>query len=226
MLLAQIARAGGIPLGLGIARDTPESLRPAIEKGLEQDVLILSGSVSAGKLDLVPGILRELGVHAHFHKVDMKPGKPFLFGMRGGTLVFGLPGNPVSAFVCFELFVRPALQEILGAPLTDWRFLTLTGGSATGGSGVPGWMRHGYPTVVQAALAVEFSYRTDRPTYHPARLHQVGEGKFTVQIAPLKGSPDLLGLTRANALALIPVGEQRYARGETIQVMLLEDILD
>ena len=83
-------------------------------------MLLLSGGVSAGKLDLVPGVLREAGVAAHFHKVEMKPGKPVFFGtaqrLGGGepTLVFGLPGNPVSVLVCFELFVRPALRRLRG----------------------------------------------------------------------------------------------------------------
>src|SRR5260370_14847749 len=80
MLAAQTDRAGGVPRYLGIARDNLESLRPLVAEGLEADVLILSGGVSAGKLDLVPGVLRESGVVAHFHKVEMKPGKPVLFG--------------------------------------------------------------------------------------------------------------------------------------------------
>src|SRR5207244_4284231 len=99
MLTAQVARAGGVPHYLGIARDRLDSLRPLAADGLRSDILVLCGGVSAGKLDLVPGVLRELGVEAHFHKVEMKPGKPVLFGTCGATLVFGLPGNPVSALV-------------------------------------------------------------------------------------------------------------------------------
>src|SRR5207302_4101117 len=125
--------------------DRPESLRPLIVEGLRASVLVLSGGVSAGKLDLVPGVLQELGVAAHFHKVEMKPGKPVFFGTRGDTLVFGLPGNPVSSLVCFELFVRPALRRLAG-------------------HAEPG------PFLVRAALADDFAYRTDRPTYHPAVL--------------------------------------------------------
>jgi molybdopterin molybdotransferase len=198
MLAAQTLSAGARPIPLGIAPDTLEGLRPPLEEGLRHDVLILSGGVSAGKLDLVPGVLQEMGVQAHFHKVAMKPGKPVFFGIRGQTLVFGLPGNPVSSFVCFELFVRPALRRLAGesSPL---------------------------PRVIPAVLAAEFAYRTDRPTYHPARLSTDAEGRSIVKPVPWFGSPDLLGLTRANALLMIPVGEHRYAGGERMQVLPLDE---
>src|SRR6202011_3921886 len=80
----------------------------------QSPVLVLSGGVSAGKLDLVPGVLQELGVEPYFHHVALKPGKPVSFGTRGATLVFGLPGNPVSSLVTFLLFARPALQALAG----------------------------------------------------------------------------------------------------------------
>jgi molybdopterin molybdotransferase len=199
MLLAQAARAGGVPYYLGIARDRLDSLRPLVAEGLRHDVLILSGGVSAGKLDLTPGVLREAGVAAHFHKVEMKPGKPVLFGTRprdGGrppTLVFGLPGNPVSALVCFELFVRPAVRRQRG--LAD-----------------PG------PAWVQATLAEDFDYRTDRPTYHPARL-EAADGGWRVRAVPWFGSADLRALTAADALVLFPPGETRRAAGTRYAVM-------
>jgi molybdopterin molybdotransferase len=198
MLAAQAQSAGAQPIALGIAPDTLEGLRPPIEQGLRQDVLILSGGVSAGKLDLVPGVLQEVGVQAHFHKVAMKPGKPVFFGTRGQTLIFGLPGNPVSSFVCFELFVRPALRVLAGQAAS-------------------------LPKGIAAALAAEFVYRTDRPTYHPARLNQNGEGRWVVKPVPWFGSPDLLGLTRANALLMIPVGEHRYSAGEPMEVLPLDE---
>src|SRR5207248_4097613 len=92
-----------------------ESLAALVAEGLRDDALLLSGGVSAGKLDLVPAVLREAGVVAHFHKVAMKPGKPVLFGTGPrGQPVFGLPGNPVSSLVCFELFVRAALDAMQG----------------------------------------------------------------------------------------------------------------
>ena len=138
---------------------------PLSRRACSSEVLVLSGGVSAGKLDLVPDLLREMGTVAHFHKVDLKPGKPVFFGTRQKTLVFGLPGNPVSTFVCFELFVRPAIRELRGLknPGTD------------------------LPT---AMLAEDFPYRTDRPTYHPAWL-EASAGACRVKVVPWFGSPDL-----------------------------------
>jgi molybdopterin molybdotransferase len=208
MLTAQVARAGGVPRYLGIARDRLDSLRPLIAEGLQAPVLILSGGVSAGVADLVPGVLQELGMVAHFHKVEMKPGKPILFGTRGDTLVFGLPGNPVSALVCFELFIRPALRRLQG--------------HAEAG-----------PRMVAAVLAEDYAYRTDRPTYHPALLDSAplapggrgvgGEGEgWRVRVVPWFGSPDLRGLGRANAFVLLPVGDHRHRAGEVFPVLVVE----
>jgi molybdopterin molybdotransferase len=197
MLLGQVQRAGGIPRYLGIARDRVDSLWPLIQQGLEADVLVLSGGVSAGKLDLVPGVLRDLGVRAHFHKVEMKPGKPVFFGTRDATLVFGLPGNPVSALVCFELFVRPALRKLRGHD-------------------DPG------PQVVSAVLAEDFAYRTDRPTFHPARL-EVGESGWRVRPVPWFGSPDLRGLVPANAFVVLPAGDNQHRAGQSFPVLRVED---
>jgi molybdopterin molybdotransferase len=198
MLVAQTTRAGGLARSLGIARDRLDSLRPLVAEGLQVHVLLLSGGVSAGKLDLVPGVLQEAGVTAHFHKVEMKPGKPVFFGTTmAGTLVFGLPGNPVSSFVCFELFVRPALQRLLG--------------HADAGS-----------KTVRAALAEDFPYRTDRPTYHPAWL-EATEGGWAVRAVPWFGSPDLRGLTRANALVLFPAGDHQHRAGTRFDVLRLDE---
>src|SRR5712671_3632859 len=145
MLASQVARAGGEPQLLGIALDTLENLRKLIALGLEADVLLLSGGVSAGKLDLVPGVLQELGVQAHFHKIHMKPGKPLFFGTKQQTLIFGLPGNPVSSHICFELFVRPALCRLMGDSRAE-------------------------PRTIPARLKREHRHKSDRPTYHPAVL--------------------------------------------------------
>jgi molybdopterin molybdotransferase len=202
MLMAQAARAGGVAHYLGIARDRLDSLRPLVAEGLRADVLLLSGGVSAGKLDLTPGVLGEAGVEAHFHKIELKPGKPLLFGTRGRgdgrppALVFGLPGNPVSSLVCFELFVRPAIRRMRG--LAD-----------------PG------PAWVNAVLAEDFDYRTDRPTYHPARLEAADDG-WRVRPVPWFGSADLRALTAADALVLFSPGEARRAAGTRYAVMRME----
>jgi molybdopterin molybdotransferase len=218
MLLAQAARAGGRPHYLGIARDRLDSLTPLVHEGLTADVLLLSGGVSAGKLDLVPGVLREAGAVAHFHKVEMKPGRPVFFGTRprstgawsgdhapargdhapAPTLVFGLPGNPVSSFACFELFVRPALRKLRGLPDAGAGFVTAT-------------------------LTEEYPYRTDRPTYHPALL-TLTDGGWRVRATPWSGSPDLRALLRANALIVLPAGDHRHAAGQAFPVLPLEEL--
>jgi molybdopterin molybdotransferase len=202
MLLAQIARAGALSQYLGIARDSLNSLGPLVAEGLNADVLLLSGGVSAGKLDLTPGVLQEAGVVAHFHKVEMKPGKPVLFGTRerpdgrSPTLVFGLPGNPVGAFVSFELFVRPALRRLRGLAADD-------------------------AAMVYAVLAEDFAYRTDRPTYHPARL-EVGDGGWRVRAVPWFGSADLRGLLEMDALVTFPPGDHRHTAGTRLPVLRLD----
>lgn len=113
-LAAAVIEAGGEPVMLGIARDNRESLREKILAGLGFDVLVTSAGVSAGELDLVRGILAETGVTPVFWKVDVKPGGPTAFGMKGAVPVFSLPGNPVSSLLTFEEFVRPALLKMMG----------------------------------------------------------------------------------------------------------------
>jgi molybdopterin molybdotransferase len=202
-MLSMLAhQTGAVPRYLGNARDEVSSLRPLIEEGLHADILILCGGVSAGKRDLVPEELRHAGVTPHFHKVNLKPGKPLFFGTRsrGGssrpdTLVFGLPGNPVSALVCFVLFVRPALFKMSGREPSQAEF--------------------------EAALAEDYPYRTDRPTYHPARLEVASTG-WQVRPVPWLGSPDLRALTGANALLVLPAGDHHHRRGERFRVISLE----
>lgn len=205
MLLAQTARAGGEAHWLGVARDNVASLQTLIGAGLQHDVLVLSGGVSAGKLDLVPSVLTELGAQTFFHKVEMKPGKPMLFGVkdhgsaRPPTYVFGLPGNPVSSLVCFELFVRPAIRALKGL--------------------APG------PIFVKAALAEDYAHRTDRPTYHPACLERSDQG-WRVRAVPWFGSPDLRGVLLANAFVLLPVGDHRHRAGDVLPVLMTENLDD
>jgi molybdopterin molybdotransferase len=199
MLVALAVSAGARPRYLGIGRDRPDSLRPMLEKGLAAPVLLVSGGVSAGKLDLVPGLLRELQVTVHFHHVALKPGKPMLFGTRGATLVFALPGNPVSALVCFELFVRPALRRLQGEP-------------------VPGPLRF------RARLQAEVAYHSARPTWHPAHLRSTDSG-WQVQPVPWRGSFDLGSLAQANALVCLPPRSTPYRQGEWLEVTPLDGSL-
>src|SRR5690606_19011726 len=118
-LAAKVLECGGLPERLGIVADEPQALRAALARGLEADLLVTIGGVSAGTHDLVPGTLAELGVETVFHGLRLKPGKPAFFGLRttaGRTSrVFGLPGNPASAFTTFDLLVAPLLQRLGGA---------------------------------------------------------------------------------------------------------------
>ena len=114
MLAAAFEAAGAIVERIGPIADDEESHRDALERGLAADVLVSSGGVSVGPHDLVRRILAELGVEEDFWGVAVRPGKPLAFGSRGATLVFGLPGNPVSSLVAVELFVRPALLRAAG----------------------------------------------------------------------------------------------------------------
>jgi len=189
---------GASAIELGPARDELADLRQRVAEGLDANILVLSGGVSAGVLDLVPQVLAELGVEQVFHKIKLKPGKPLWFGVRRGRrpcLVFGLPGNPVSSLVCFQLFVRPAMASLAGQ------------------------QGHGL-TRVRARLASGFQHRGDRPTYHPAVFDSAGEAP-TIEPLRWQGSADLFGLSLANALAHFPAGDRHYAAGESIEAVLL-----
>ena len=123
MLAAQVRSANGMPSILGTVADDEAATRAALERGLEADVLLTSGGVSVGEHDLVRGLLAGLGVEEVFWRVAVKPGKPVAFAVRGATLVFGLPGNPVSSLVGFELLVRPALLALQGVANASPRYL-------------------------------------------------------------------------------------------------------
>lgn len=113
-LMAQVAAAGGMPVNLGVARDSLEAIEERLRWGLGADLLISSAGVSVGEFDFVKEAFTRLGAELHLWQVAMRPGKPITFGSLGGRPVFGLPGNPVSAMVTFELFVRPALRKMAG----------------------------------------------------------------------------------------------------------------
>jgi molybdopterin molybdotransferase len=114
-MLEALLKADGItPLPVRIVKDSVSALKAAIKKNLKADIVLISGGVSMGDYDLVPAVLRGLGVRGIFHKVKMKPGKPLFFGKKGGTLVFGIPGNPVSNFLAYRVFIRPAILKMSG----------------------------------------------------------------------------------------------------------------
>ena len=202
MLCALANRSGARVVDLGIGRDEAESLRALIEQGLDHDVLVLSGGVSAGVLDLVPGLLHDLGTQKIFHKVNLKPGKPLWFGVLPVEqdlyrLIFGLPGNPVSSLVCFILFVRPALMHLSGHA---------TRGICTG----------------RATMSCKHIQRGDRLTYYPAvRRSGVESTNPTVEPLPWRGSADLATLLAANCLIVFPPGNRTFSAGDEVDVVIL-----
>jgi len=207
MLEAAVALLGAEPIPLGIAGDRPEPIRAAIAQGLAADVLVLSGGVSTGDLDLVPGILAACGVEQVFHKVRLKPGKPVWFGIlrrpaAPPTLVFGLPGNPASSLVCFDLFVRPAVQILAGRPRTSWHLPR-----------------------ERAVLVADVRAAADRPVFLPCRL-RAGGAVLEAEPLPWTGSSDLLGLAAGTALRgavpgliALAAGAGRVEAGREVEVV-------
>jgi molybdopterin molybdotransferase len=201
-LQAQVRAAGGEPQPLGIAPDNEARLHSMIEVGLRSDLLLLSGGVSAGKYDLVEPVLANLGAEFYFEGVLIQPGKPLVFGKVGGkvdskvsdTFFFGLPGNPLSTMVTFELFVRPALALLGGereCPLTFTR----------------------------ARLARDIRRKPGLAAFLPAIL----EGAYyDPQVSPVewKGSGDVASLTRANCFLAIPEEASELAAGDWVSVLL------
>jgi len=192
----QIREAGGDPSSLGVAPDDLEATAAALARGLDADVLVVSGGVSAGVYDLVEEALARFGVQVVFDRVAVKPGAPLVFGHRGGCLVFGLPGNPVSAQVTFELFVRPAILALQGA-----RLLTRPR--------------------LEAELLGPLRNRSKRRAFLPVRL-RFEAGRALVEPIPSRGSADLVAHARANALAILGAERLEAAAGERVPVMWLE----
>ncbi|MEX2286593.1 MAG: gephyrin-like molybdotransferase Glp [Planctomycetaceae bacterium] len=206
MLVAQLRVAGAEPVPLGIARDERTHLSERIRAGLECDMLLLSGGVSAGKLDLVPSELEAAGVRQVFHMVNLKPGKPVWFGVWDAApdnpagrqdrrcYVFGLPGNPVSSMVCCELFARTAIRRLIGYQNPE-------------------------PQQVRAKLSVAHTTRGNRPTYHPARLTWE-ESEAIVTPVNWQGSADLRATVDANSMIVFRGVDRSYAAGDVVDTVL------
>jgi len=193
--LLACCRGAGVPAcSLGVGRDNEADLRAKIAEGLRHDVLLVSGGVSVGEWDLVPEVLRELGATIHFTTVRMKPGKPTLFATHARGLVFGLPGNPVSTLVGFHLFVRSALKKMMGHP-------------------------DPVPPSVAATLAGETKVRGNRTTFVPAILRRE-EDAWVVEAIETRGSADLVGFSRAEALIALEPGV--HEAGSGVQALPLQ----
>lgn len=192
---AALQRVGADVVWSGQAPDDRSRLRRLLTERIEtSDVVISSGGVSMGELDLVKGLLGELA-EVHFRRVFMKPGKPLNFATAGSTLLFGLPGNPVSALVSFELFIRPALTVLAGGP-------------AVGRPRVP---------VVLAADVIG----SDRIEFQRTTVWVEPDGRLTAATTGPQASSRLASFVGANALVVIPPREAPYRAGERVEAVLL-----
>lgn len=191
MLAACVAASGGVPVILPIARDTPEALRPLLEEGLRSDMLLISGGVSAGRYDLVKPTLKKLGAEFHFDRVRIQPGGPVTFGIARDKPVFGLPGNPGSSLVTFQLFAQPAL-EILGG------------------------QRQPILALLRATFEAPFRHKPGLTRFLPARLSTDGEH---LRHIPWQGSSDIPALSKANAFLVAEHDRETWNIGDSIRVM-------
>jgi molybdopterin molybdotransferase len=198
-LAAQVALHGGEPVVLTNAKDNEQDLRERITQGLKQDMLILSGGVSAGKYDLVEKVLRDFGTDFHFDAVAIRPGKPTVFGICQSKPVFGLPGNPISTMVTFELFASLAVQMVAGRGPHPLAFL-------------------------EARLGEPLNEKTGLAHFLPARLDWP-DGTPTVKPIRWQGSGDLAAVAKCNCFLYIPSDRSRFECGETLSVLPRRDLL-
>lgn len=194
---AQVVKCGGIPILLGIARDRAPELTQKIQAGLEHgiDLFLTSGGVSMGDFDLVKNVLAAEGT-IDFWKVRMKPGKPLAFGRIDGIPFLGLPGNPVSVMVSFEMFARPAILKMLGLAELE-------------------------RSVVEATLMDEVKHKDSRRHYLRVRVEQ-HEGAYRAYLTGEQGSGILSSMVKANALAIIPEEWTHAPAGARVRVVMLD----
>jgi len=195
-LAAYAEKAGAIVDNLGTVEDTPEATREALLRAADnRDIVITSGGVSMGDYDLVKAALKEIGAEIFFDRVSIRPGKPIVFAKRGATYFFGLPGNPVSTSVTFNVFVRPVIRKLQGAdsPLLP---------------------------VVSARLSRSLKDSSSRRSYLPARFF-IEAGRAMIEPLKWGGSSDLVAFMRANALIIVREEVHEISEGELVESMLL-----
>lgn len=199
--LQALCRQMGVePVVMGIVPDDYKATKRLMEKGLEFDVLVTSGGVSVGQFDFVKEVQDELGVMRRLWGVAMKPGKPLSFGVHGRTLVFGLPGNPVSVMVSFELFVRPALLRLMGYRKTT---------------------RPPYRAIISEDIA-----NSDGRVFVVRVRAWRENGVWHVSSTGAQGSGILRSMVGANGLAFIPGGPRGVRAGEEVEFLLLREDLE
>jgi molybdopterin molybdotransferase len=198
-LAAQVQAVGGEPMILPVARDEPDDLALLLRKGLQAELLLITGGVSMGKYDLVEPVLASFQARIFFTGAQIQPGRPVVFGeVRSGersTPFCGLPGNPVSTMVTFQLFARPVLDALCGAKPQPLPF-------------------------AQAVLKSDFTSRTGLTRFLPARLGG-SIGQPEVELIHWQGSGDLMAAARSNCYIVVPPDRERFAAGEAITILLM-----
>ena len=195
-LYSQILKCGGIPKNLGIARDKPKQLEKKIKQGLDCDLILTSGGVSVGDYDLVKDILAKMGTNIRFWKVAMRPGKPLVFGVIKGIPVFGLPGNPVSSMVSFEIFVRPVILKMLGQKKDE---------------------RKKIEAVLEEDVKKKSGFR-----YFLRANTRWREGGYLTRTTGPQGSGILKSMALANSLIILPEEEETVLKGAYVTVKFLD----
>lgn len=181
---------------LGIVKDTKAEISSIMRRGLQKDILILSGGVSMGEYDLVGDVMKDLNTHIYFEKVALRPGKPVIFGRKDKTFIFALPGNPVASFVTFELFIYPAIRKMMG-------FTSI------------------HRTTLKASLETEILVRRKRREYRPAFL-RMHNNHWLISPVEWHGSADLLATTRANSLLIVREDAEKLSSGQLVDAILLD----
>jgi molybdopterin molybdotransferase len=218
-LAAQVRAAGGVPMALGSVGDVAEELRAKISEGLREDILILSGGVSAGKYDLVENVLREMGAEFFFDAVAIRPGKPAVFAICNGKPVFALPGNPVSTMVTFELFVTPAIDLLNGIAPRQLAFVEAE--LAEELREKPG-MTHFLPACLEWPDNFFRSTETDVSNTESTRVKTL-PGK--VRALRWQGSGDIAAMVKANCFLVVEAELSHVTAGTRMPVLLRKDVV-
>jgi molybdopterin molybdotransferase len=197
-LQAQVQQASGKPQLLGVAKDDQKALRDRIAEGLQYDLFLATGGVSMGDLDLVENAFAEFELEIFFNKIAMKPGKPVVMARSArGSLIFGLPGNPVSATTVFEVLVRPVMRKMMGFPVYQNQ-------------------------MALATLTEPFANRSGRENYAPA-VTWYEDDRFFVRPLKSKGSGDLVTYAKSNSYLICPIHRTTLSADELVVVMLRPD---